>query len=71
MFPKLWEEGLRWDGVPQLALHLNNDLTKKHQFSDELKSRFNNHFSNLTDYLKLINDFSKKSNYLSFYRIMV
>ena len=67
MFPKLWEEGLRWDAVPLFALHLNNDLTKRNQFSDELKSRFNNHFFYLTDYLKLLNDFSNKSNYLRFY----
>jgi hypothetical protein len=67
IFPKLWEDGLRWDGVPQLALHLNNDLTKKFQFSNELKSRFNNSYSSLTDFLKLINDFSEKSNFLSFY----
>ena len=55
MFPKLWEEGLRWDGVSQLALHLNNDLTKMYPFSDNLKSRFNNNFSNLIKYLSLIN----------------
>lgn len=67
MFPKLWEEGLRWDGVSQLALHLNNDLTKMYPFSDNLKSRFNNNFSNLIKYLSLINDFSTKSNFLNFY----
>ncbi|MCD4818512.1 MAG: DUF4932 domain-containing protein [Candidatus Cloacimonetes bacterium] len=58
---------MRWEGVPQAALHLNNDLTERFLFSDNLQSRFNNNFSNLMEYLSFIKDFSIISNFLNFY----
>ena len=69
MFPDMWEMGLRWDGIPQLALHLNSniELSEKIQLSEELQSRFNNNISDLMKFLSLLKDFSKKSNFENFY----
>ena len=55
MFPDMWEMGLRWDGIPQLALHLNSniELSEKIQLSEELQSRFNNNISDLMKFLSL------------------
>ena len=68
-FPDIWDKGLRWDGIPQLALHLNDsiELTKQIKYLHDLQSRFKDNINELVEFVDLLRDFAHKSNFESFY----
>lgn len=69
-FPDIWDKGLRWDGIPQLALHLNDNIELLNQikYSHDLQSRFKNNINELVEFVDLLRDFANKTNFESYYK---
>jgi uncharacterized protein YozE (UPF0346 family) len=68
-FSEMWDNGLCWDAIPFLLLHLDDNFQVKENtmFPERLKARYDNDFQEVIDYLDQIKDFAQISAFRTFY----